>query len=72
MVTANGHSELALHAYSAGLMSPRTNGPLLFIKEKSCASAESNGLNNFPSASTGIWSNNDGRLYLSIRPALDP
>ena len=54
IVTANGHSELDLQAYSTGAISPSTNGPLLLIKEKSCASAESNGLNSLPSASTGI------------------
>ena len=54
IATANGHSELALHEYSTGEISPSTNGPLLLIKEKSRANPESKGLNNLPSPSTGM------------------
>ena len=69
---AYGHSELDLHAYSAGLTSPNTNGPRLLINEKSCARLESSGLSNFPSPSTGMCETRPGRLYLSYLPARTP
>ena len=50
---ANGHSELDLHAYSTGDVSPITNGPALLIKVKFPARPESNGLNSLPLPSTG-------------------
>ena len=70
--TVNGHSLLALQAYSAGLTSPNTNGPLLLIKVKLPARLESNGLNKTPSPSTGMWLIRLGRAYLSYRPARSP
>ena len=51
---AKGHSELDLHAFSTGATSPKTKGPLLLIKLKSCAKLESSGLSRLPSPSTGI------------------
>ena len=64
IIIANGHSLLDLQAYSVGLISPNTNGPLLLTKVKLPARLESNGLNKLPSPSTGMWSINDGRAYL--------
>ena len=72
MITVNGHSELDLHAYSTGPMSPKTNGPLLLIKLKSCARLESNGLSRLPLPSTGICLSNPERLYRSCLPARLP
>ena len=72
VIIAKGHSELDLHAYSTGDTSPSTNVPRLLIKEKFCARLESNGLNNFPSPSTGMCLASPGRLYLSGRPARTP
>ena len=54
IIAPKGPSELARHAYSTGEMSPRRKLPLLLIKTKFPAKPESNGLNNSPSAFTGI------------------
>ena len=72
IINANGHSELDLHAYSTGETSPNVKLPLLFINVKSCARPESNGLNKFPSRSTGMCDSKLGRIYLVYVPARSP
>ena len=72
VINANGHSELDLQAYSTGLTSPNTKSPRLLINTKLPASPESNGLNNNPSPSTGIWFKIVGLAYLAKVPARSP